>query len=408
MKYTNLTLIDYCDKNNIELINKEQLLINKITRESFIKGKCIYNECINIFNKNFRQLVNTGGYCETCIKIITSKKIKEQKVKYDNLMLIKFINKNNIILCNNYNNTYINRDTQIEGKCLTLDCSNNFIKSFRQLLKINGYCIKCSKEYGKIKIINTNINKYGVENCMQNEEIKIKLKQTNLIKYGCENPNQNEEVKIKKINTNLIKYDCKYTLQVVEIREKIKQSNLIKYGCENPNQNEEVKIKKINTNLIKYGCINPFNNLIIQNKIKQNNLIKYGVEYPSQNSLISEKMFKNSYKLKQYILPSGKIINYQGYENFALNELLNIEKINEEDIITSRKDVPEIWYYDKKNKKRRHFVDFYIKSQNRCIEVKSKWTNQEKNNVIEKQTAGKKLGYIYEIWIYDNKGNKLI
>lgn len=87
--------------------------------------------------------------------------------------------------------------------------------------------------------------------------------------------------------------------------------------------------------------------------------------------------------------------------------MLNIEHILEEDMITSRKEVPEIWYNDKTNKKRRHFVDIYIKSQNRCIEVKSRWTNQEKNNVFEKQAAAIELGYKYEIWIYNEKGNKL-
>ena len=101
------------------------------------------------------------------------------------------------------------------------------------------------------------------------------------------------------------------------------------------------------------------------------------------------------------------IIDYQGYENFALDTLLLIEKINEDDIISSRKNVPEIWYNDKNGKRRRHYVDFYIKSQNRCIEVKSTWTNQEKNNVFEKQKAAKDLGYKYEIWIYDKNGNIL-
>lgn len=87
--------------------------------------------------------------------------------------------------------------------------------------------------------------------------------------------------------------------------------------------------------------------------------------------------------------------------------MLNEEHIVEEDIITQRTDVPEIWYIDKTNKKRRHFVDFYITSQNRCIEVKSTWTNQDKNNVFEKQDAAIKLGYKYDIWIFDKIGNKV-
>jgi len=116
-------------------------------------------------------------------------------------------------------------------------------------------------------------------------------------------------------------------------------------------------------------------------------------------------MLKNSYNKKQYKLPSGKLLDYQGYENFALDRLLHVEKISEDSIITNRKDVPVIWYNDINNKRRRHYVDFYIPSQNRCIEVKSTWTNQTKNNVLEKQNGAKDLGYIYEIWIYDREGN---
>ena len=53
-------------------------------------------------------------------------------------------------------------------------------------------------------------------------------------------------------------------------------------------------------------------------------------------------------------------------------------------------------YTDANNKKHRHYVDIYIPSQNRCIEVKSTWT-LTKDNVFLKQEAGKKLGYKYEI-----------
>jgi hypothetical protein len=118
-------------------------------------------------------------------------------------------------------------------------------------------------------------------------------------------------------------------------------------------------------------------------------------------------MLKSSYNKKQYKLPSGKLLDYQGYENFALDRLLHFEKIYEDSIITNRKDVPVIWYNDINNKKRRHYVDIYIPSQNRCIEVKSTWTNQSKNNVLEKQKAAKDLGYTYEIWIFDKEGSLL-
>jgi DNA repair protein RadC len=107
-------------------------------------------------------------------------------------------------------------------------------------------------------------------------------------------------------------------------------------------------------------------------------------------------------------MPSGNIISCQGYEPFALNDLLQKELVKEEDIITGCKNVPEIWYNDDAGKKHRHFVDIFIPSQNRCIEVKSTWTAKKKqDNIYLKQNAGKELGYNYEIWIYNGKGERV-
>jgi hypothetical protein len=82
--------------------------------------------------------------------------------------------------------------------------------------------------------------------------------------------------------------------------------------------------------------------------------------------------------------------------------------ILEEDIINGCKNVPEIWYKDENNKKHRHYVDIFIPSQNRCIEVKSSWTAEKKKDYIFlKQQAGKELGYNYEIWVFNGKGEKV-
>lgn len=87
--------------------------------------------------------------------------------------------------------------------------------------------------------------------------------------------------------------------------------------------------------------------------------------------------------------------------------LIKDEKVNEDDIETARTLVPELWYqFD--DLKRRHFVDIYVKSQNRCIEVKSTWTfKKHKDKVLAKQKQAKEDGYKYEILIYNDKG-KLI
>ena len=119
-----------------------------------------------------------------------------------------------------------------------------------------------------------------------------------------------------------------------------------------------------------------------------------------------EKCSKNAYKLKEYIYPSGAIIKMQGYEHFALDELL--QESTEHDIVTGVKNVPEIWYEDEQGKRHRYYVDIFIPSQNRCVEVKSTWTFQKKQHIVYlKQQASKDAGYKCEIWIYNGKGEKV-
>jgi len=219
MRYTIQSLIEYCNDKNIIL--SKDYTTEKIARESYIEGNCIIEGCCLKFNKNFRQLVKTGSYCKDCMTTIANNKIKQSNLIFDINKLNEFCNNNKIILSEEYSNASINRNTVIKGNCLYTGCENIFEKSFRQLLKINGYCKNCSKENGKEKIKNTN-------------------------------------------------------------------------------------------------------------------LIKYGVSYPSQNAEIAETMLTNSYNKKQYKFPSGKIICYQGYENYGLDELLYVEKICEDDIITNR------------------------------------------------------------------------
>jgi hypothetical protein len=403
MRYTNETLLQYCNEHKIQLTNESTY--ENINRESYIEGKCITENCCNKFNKCFRQLIKTGAYCDPCMQSISKNKIKNSKVKYDIHMLINFCNENNIVLLDDYSEKFINRDSLIEGICLHDSCKNNFIKPFRQLLKIGGYCENCSKENGKVKILETNLHKFGVDNPMKNSEIKEKLKQSILKKYGVEHNSQSEEIKKQKKEKSLQKYGVEYVLQSNQVRKQIKQTNLLKYGVKNPQQNKDIRNKNYETNLKKYGVKHYLETQEFREKVIQKNLEKYGVPHHSQNAEVADTMLKNSYNKKQYKLPSGKLLDYQGYENFALDRLLHVEKISEDSIITNRKDVPVIWYNDINNKRRRHYVDFYIPSQNRCIEVKSTWTNQTKNNVLEKQNGAKDLGYIYEIWIYDREGN---
>jgi hypothetical protein len=304
--------------------------------------------------------------------------------KYNYELLKNIFDSENVTLLIDYSNKYLTRDTRIIGKCIL--CEKSFDKSFNELNKsLNFGCKSCAKIIKFKRIKNTMMDKYGVEYAAQSPIFLDKMKKSTFEKYGVENANQSEEIKSKIVETNLERYGVKYGLQ-----------------------SEEVKEKGKNTYLKNYGVKNPMQNLEIQKKTKETNLRKYKVEYCCQNPDIAEKQAKNSYKLKEYTMPSGKIIKYQGYENIALDELIMNEKINETDIIMGAKQVPTIWYYDDSGKKHRHFVDIFIPCQNRCIEIKSTWTAKVHKNVIFlKQNAAKELGYKYEIWVYDDKRNKV-
>lgn len=305
------------------------------------------------------------------------------KIIYNKIYLQTYCEMNNIILINNYEKT--NRNTRIEGKCLTPNCNNTFNKVFRQLVKTGGYCNTCSKITHQNNIIEAVKIKYGVENVFQLNSIKEQINKTNIIKFGFKNPNQNKN-----------------------IRQKTKNTCLIKYGTDNPLKNENIKNKIKNTCLKKYGTESPLKSNIVREKAKEYYLKNFGVEYSSQIPEVIEKAHKNSFKKKIYIFPSGNQIYCQGYEPFALDKLIKDELIDETNIITGVKNVPIIWYNDESGKKHRHYVDIFIPSQNKCIEIKSTWTIKKgKDNIFLKQEAGKNLGYLYEIWVY-NKNREII
>jgi hypothetical protein len=237
------------------------------------------------------------------------------------------------------------------------------------------------------------------------EQTKEKKKQSYIKHYGVDHPSKSEEIKLKKKETCISNFGVESPLQSEKVLETMKNNNLEKYGVEYCLQVKEFRDKGMNTCLEKYGVEHYIQTKECQDKIKQTCLEKYGVEHSSQSIEIMDKITKSSYKLKDYIFSSGKINKIQGYEHYALDELIKNEKIDELYIITGIKNVPTIWYNDENGKKHRHYVDIYISSQNRCIEIKSTWTAEKnKHNIFLKQNAAKELGYKYEIWVYDKKG----
>ena len=365
------------------------------------------------------------------------------KYVYEINFLKKILYDDSAILIGNYDN--LNSKTKISYNC---KCGNEYKKSFNAIYMSGGYCKDCMNKVRLEKIKKTNLEKYGVENPFQSKEIIKKIKATNKEKYGVESPLQSQEIKNKVKQTCIYKYGVENISQsniikdkknatyiehygmhpkkTEEVNEKYKQTCLDRYGVENTAQITEVKEKIKNTFIQNYGG-HPMLNETIKQKVKDTCMEKYGgypaqneeikekaritcIEryggYPNQNHEIMEKNQKNSKKYKKYTMPSGKVRNVQGFEPYALDELLNL--YSEDQIISERKDIPRISYIYK-NKQKYYFPDIFIPHENKIIEVKSTWTYElEKDKNIQKFDAAKAKGYLFECWTYDYKGIKVI
>lgn len=176
-----------------------------------------------------------------------------------------------------------------------------------------------------------------------------------------------------------------------------------KYGVENIFQTSET-IEKINkTYQEKYGD-HPKRTKEVQEKWKATCFEKYG-GHPNQNPEVQAKAEQTSFKHRDYVMPSGKVVKIQGYEDKAIDELL--ECFTEDEIINGRANVPHLRYLCKEGKQRLYYPDFYIQPLNTILEIKSEWTLKLQTcRLEEKAKAVLEAGYRYEVWVYNTTKEK--
>ena len=390
IKYTSELLESVIKRNNAILIG----IYEKLSRDSIITFQCICGEKVE---KVFRYMNEHCAKCKKCTnESKNNKRIKTNMQLYG----VEHTSQCNIIK-DKVKQTMIER----YGTEHALQCEALKEKAKQTMKEHYGveHAFQC--ELLKAKAMQTIYGKYGVDNISHCPEIKEKIKNNSIEKYGVICPLQNKEVKAKSNQTMLAKYNTIIPIQNAELREKIKQTTMERYGVEHATQSEELREKIKQTCLERYGVEYASQTEEFREKCKKTCLERYGVEYPSQSQEIAEKTQKNAKKYKQFMMPSGRIRKVQGYEPFALADLL--KQYAEDDIYTDRKDVPRITYHINGVSKY-YFPDIYIKSCNKIIEVKSTWTYQcKKDNIEEKAKATRQNSYQYEIWIYNTKGKRV-
>lgn len=256
----------------------------------------------------------------------------------------------------------------------------------------------------KEKVRNTNLERYNVACVFHNEEIREKIKNTNLERYNVEYALQSKEIREKIKNTNLERYNVENPFQSEEIREKIKITNLEKYETDSPMKNDKVKQKVRDTNLKIYGVKCVFQSDEIKEKIKQTNLRKYNTENPMQNPDIWHKQQMSAFLYKPYTFPNGRQVLVQGYENWALDILINMYPESDIKTCSEHKLCIDYVYDDEYHK---YFPDIYISSNNLIIEVKSDYTYESREDInLAKAKACVNAGYKFQFYIF-NKDEEL-
>lgn len=150
--------------------------------------------------------------------------------------------------------------------------------------------VTCSKECKKLKVKQTNLELFGVENPSQSSEIQKKKEQTSLLHYGVKHPGQSEQVKMQKKQTCLAKYGTKYTFQAESVKDKIKDTMMQKYGVEHALQNEALQNRAKSSTLLRYGVDHAMQSDLVKEKLKVSLTNKYGVDNPMKSDDIKQKV----------------------------------------------------------------------------------------------------------------------
>lgn len=347
---------------------------------------------------------------------------------------------------------FINYKKGYQNTCHSHKCIQGYSQIKREESFLKKYGVKNPKQIKAVndKIEKTNLKRYGHKNAAAAKEVKEKIKETFIKNYGVDNPLKVNSVKEKIKSTNLERYGVENTYQIKKVLDKIKEkygddfgfgsSFFMEKSKETCNEKwgvdyhlQRPEIHKVITDTMNdlyggrglgspkisekiydeveriYGERHPMHNKEIKNRLEETCLLRYGGTNVMHSIEIFERSIKNSFRIKKYEMPSGKIVNVQGYEPFAIKWFLENGYV-EEDLIISNKEIENHIgkiTYNKPNTDResRYYPDIFIKRDNLVIEVKSEYTyrqNREINDLKRDAMLKNDIGFKFMIFTKAN------
>lgn len=343
---------------------------------------------------------------------------------------------------------FINYKKGYQNTCHSIECINKYTQKCREISFLNKYGVVNPKQIKEVydKIEMTNLERYGHKNAASSQTVKEKIKETFVKNYGVDNPQKSQVIRDKVKSTNKERYGVENTYQMEKVKDKIKEtygddfgfgSNFfkeksketcnIKYGVDYHLQRSEVH--KVITDTMndlyggrglgssqtsskiydavkeKYGNRHPMHNEEIKKRIEETYIKKCGESHYMKVVELYDEHVKKCFKHKKIFLPSGKLLNVQGYEPFAIKWLLDNGHV-EEDLSICNKDIEskigKIKYL-KGERMSRYYPDIFVIKDNLIIEVKSEYTYNQNKEINElKKAACLEAGLNFKFMIFTN------
>jgi hypothetical protein len=242
------------------------------------------------------------------------------------------------------------------------------------------------------KFEDTCLKKYGVRNPTQSEELLVKREKTFLETTGKTSTQVLIESKVRYCQ----KRGVSNVFQLSEVRDKSSKTCMRRYGVPHAMQSQIIKDRARQVNLERYGV--PYSSSLdeVKKKREETCLEKYGVTNAMFNKDIESKQRATRFKVKPLVLPSGRTIRYQGYEDRALTRYL---LDNSEDQFMFNGELT-FWYTNANGRKGRYTPDFALRDKRVIVEVKSVYTFTLDPNLFLKMKAVESEGWnpVVEVW----------
>ena len=194
-------------------------------------------------------------------------------------------------------------------------------------------CIcKCGRDT-TITLVNFRVNIGGCRECTNRytyEEAEVLLEYEGCVLLGAETEDGTPEF---VLNSTTIFFTC------ICDNEHFSSFRAFMEGCRCPECTDK---KRIETCMKIYGVPNPAMHPDIIAKIRATDEANHGGVHHMQTAECLAKMQSKCYSTKHYTFPSGHVRQIQGYEHFALDDLLKDHK--EKDIATGTLNILPIRY----------------------------------------------------------------